>query len=169
MPLPFITQPKAFEVVTVGADPHGSLEIKKLGNLSINERKYLKELTAHLPNLYKEAAHLAKRIASETGDSLVNVYNALIGGDFNYLAESLDQVLEFNEQMELVSQERSVALATTILTFRVDPTWRIADTGDADLIHPELVGAIAEFAANEEARWVKPEAEPVTEESLGNS
>lgn len=167
--LPFITAPKAFESVEVGSANCGVLAIKKLKGLSVNERKYLKELTKDLPDLRKEAVRMAKTIAAEMGTKLVEVYSALTAGDTEYLSDHLEAVLEFQDKMEQVTEQRIPALATTIIKFRIDPAWAIEDTGNADTIHPELVAAIAEFASNEESGWAQPEAAEVTEEDLGNS
>lgn len=171
--LPFITAPKkSFESVEIGTEEIGILSIKKLGGLSINERKYLRTLTKDLPDLRREAVRMAKKIVASSGDRLIDVYNALTVSDTNFLSEYLEEVLEFQRLMEEVSEARQSALATTLLKFRIDPSWTEEKTGDPELIRLDLVALIAEFAQNEENGWRQPEPEPTeeqAEEALGNS
>lgn len=54
--------------------------------------------------------------------------------------------------------------------------WGLQHTGDASLIHPDLVSLIADFAEREDARWAEssepeeqPEGQEVTEEDLKKS
>ena len=60
--LPFITRPKSPEKVTVGKEEIGSLEIPKLKDLSVNERRWIKETLAEMgcPDIRQEAVKLAK-------------------------------------------------------------------------------------------------------------
>jgi siderophore synthetase component len=170
--LPFITKPQGTEKYNVGNAIIGELAIPKLGDLSINERRYLKQVTAELPDLRKEAVKMAKVIADDMEANLLDVYNALTAGDTYYLSNHLGEVIEFQDKMDLVSSQRQMHLATMIIKFRIEPAWETENTGNADLIHPDLVKEIAQFASKEENGWIvaKPEEEePTTEEDLGKS
>lgn len=172
--LPFVTEPQAFELVTVGTPAIGELSIAKLQDLSPNERKYLREQSKSLPDLKREAVKLAQVIAAQIDKTVVEVYTALTNGNTVLLADHLGEVIDFQEKMELVAEARSLLLATLILRFRVmkdaEEPWELEDTGNADVIHPELVSAIAQFAAKEEAGWPESVVQPeLTDEDLGNS
>lgn len=172
--LPFVVAPQPVELVDVGNEQVGTLQIKKLGSLSRNEQGYLKELSKTLPDLKRDAVKLAQRIAKEQGFSAVDVHSALIQGNTELLSDYLDEVLEFQDKINAVAEAREQFLATTILKFRVDAEWELEHTGDADLIHPDLVREIASFAVREENGWTEEappetEAQPMTEEDLGNS
>lgn len=172
--LPFITQPKAAETVEIGNDRTGILEIKKLGGLSINERKYLQQLTKDLPDLQRLAVKMADSIVKSRAAEgekleLIDVYTALTKSNVEYLGNQLDAVLDFQDAMKLVNEQRAMALATMIVKFRIDPAWTEQDTCD---LHPELLTLLAQFAAGEETNWAdaEPGAEPEpTEEDLKNS
>lgn len=173
-PLPFVVEPKTYEVATVGNETCGTLEIKKLGSLSPNEQRYIKELSKDLPDLKRDAVRLAQRIAKEQNYSTVEVHTALIQGQVEMLGDYLEEVLDFQEKIQSVAEQREQFLATAILRFRVDSEWEMKHTGDADLIHPDLVREIAIFATNEEQGWPEElppetEAEAVTDEELGKS
>lgn len=171
--LPFVVAPQPYELAEVGSNRTGKLQIKKLGSLSPNEQRYIKQLSKDLPDLKRDAVRLAQRIAKEQGFSAVDVHSALIQGNAELLSDYLDEVLEFQEAINRVAEQREQFLATAILKFRVDGEWEPEHTGDANLIHPDLVREIALFATREENGWAEeapPEtAEPMTEEDLGNS
>jgi hypothetical protein len=170
--LPFVTEPQGHEVVKVGSPEMGELEIPKFGTLSLNERLYLKKLTKEIPDLRYEAVKMSKAIAAESGSRVVDIYNALTTSNTAVLSEHLDKVLEFQDKLDEITTMRGSALATVIIAFRLVPDWTLAHTGDANLIHPDLVQAVAEFAAQEEQGWAEAPAEaqqPSTDEELGNS
>lgn len=171
MKLPYLTTPAATEKVQIGNEKIGVLELSKLGDFSPNERKWLKDNTKHIPNLRKEAVRMAREIGEEIGQPTLDVYNALTSGDTEYLATHLEKIMEFQDQMEVVTEQRSLFLATMILKFRVVADWTIEDTGNADVIRPELVKEVALFAAKEENGWATEAqtAEPTTEADLGKS
>ena len=174
-PLPFVVTPQPYELVEVGNDTCGKLAIKKIGSLAPNEQEFIKRLSADLPDLKRDAVRLAQRIAKEQSFSAVDVHSALIQGNTELLSDYLEEVLDFQAAINLVANQREQILATCILRFRVDPEWELADTGNADLISPELVREVALFATREENGWVTeeetpPETEqPLTEEDLGKS
>lgn len=182
--LPFVVEPKPVTTVRVGNDEVGILEIKKLNDLSPNERRWIREETKNLPDIRKEIIKLAQAIATKTEEPLLDVYDAL-ANFFNYGkgaealtldADDLEQVIKLQDSMGLTSEQRQVVYATAITKFRLDADWSIEDTGNADLVHPELAAAIAAFGFQEEAHWPQPaeeteeEAPPeLTEEDLGKS
>ncbi|WP_414755554.1 hypothetical protein [Anabaena sp. CCY 9910] len=166
--LPFKTLPQEFEKVTVGNARIGELSIPKYGDLSPNERIYIKN--SGLVDLRKAAVDLAKDIAAKSGLSAIAVYNALTAGDSNTLKEFLSEFIEFQDLMEENAAKRNIVLATTIIKFRVLPEWEIENTQDAAQIPPLLVDAVAEFAKSEESGWVEEtEVTETSEEGLGNS
>jgi hypothetical protein len=173
--LPFAIHPKPVIEEPVGNQDCGVLNIKRLNDLSPNERRFIKEHTKDLPNIQQEAVRLAQRIAEEIGESLVSVYNAIVTNDSQLLGDYLGDLLKFQDLLTEVTSVRAIAMATAILKFRVAKgEWTIEDSGNADLIAPELLGAIAAFASKEENGWEAPketetESEPLTEEVLGES
>lgn len=166
--LPFKTAPASLQKHTVGNPEIGELEIPRMNDLSPNERIFIREHTKLLPDLRTSAVKMARAIASQTGQKLIEVYNALTRGDTNLLADHLEHLVEFQELMDYVTLHRRVATATAILAFRLVPDWTIESTQDASQIHPKLVEALAEFAQQEENGWVVPEENVVdlTEEDI---
>lgn len=176
--LPYAVEPQqTYEEVEVGDPNCGVLHIKKRGSLAPNEQGYIKKLTKEreLPDLKREAVKLAQKIARDMGESVVDVHNALLAGDTAMLGDYLEDVIAFQDMMDFVSLERRQILATTMLKFRIDPEWTLDYSSDADIIHPDLVLALALFAANEENGWPAEEetppepATPPTDEDLGKS
>jgi hypothetical protein len=75
---------------------------------------------------------------------------------------------EFLESLDT----KNIVYATAVIRFRLAPEWTIKQTIDPNVIKPELVTKIAEFAYKEQNGWeeAKPEApKPSTEEELGKS
>lgn len=167
--LPFVTKPKAYELVKIGNPEIGELEIPKLGDLSINEKNFIKDCLKGLPDLQQLAAGLAQKIAAETGKKLVDVYNALTSGDAEFLGEHLGEALEFNAKFTEYTELRRSAMATAILR-RIAPEWTLEQTGDPQELPPQLLIEVADFGYNEELGWPdRKEPEQVTEELLGKS
>ena len=173
MKLPFITKPKSPETLRIGNNDIGVLEIPKLGDLSINERIWIKEQLKNVPDIRKSAAQLAQAIAVKSNITQVEVYDALVSGNTVILQEHLEEVMTFQTLMGEVASARSLMYATAILLFRLAPEWTSEDTGDANQIHPALVAEVATFAFREESQWAKTdedeavEPEVTTDEDLG--
>jgi hypothetical protein len=166
--LPYKTTPKEFEKVAVGNTEVGELEIPKLGDLSPNERTFIKQASKDLPDLRKLAVKLAKDIAAKSGKKLLEVYNALTTGDAEALSEYLEEFVSFQDAMEDNAQRRELIMATAIIKMRLEGDWGIENTGNAEEIHPKLVNLVAQFARNEESGWVQSTTE-TTEDDLGKS
>lgn len=164
--LPYKTSPKEFEKVTIGNSEIGELEIPKLGDLSPNERTFIKELSKDLPDLRQLAVRLAKDVATKSGKKLLEVYDAITIGDAEALGEHLEEFVCFQDAMDANTANRSLIMATAIIKMRICPDWNLENTGNAEEIHPKLVKLIAEFGRNEESGWATS-AEPVTEDDLG--
>lgn len=169
--LPYSSKPKAVEVVEIGNEEIGVLQMKKLGGLSLNEHQFVQQHTEHLPNIQVEAVRIATRIHedsliddSDISVSLLTAYNALMKGKAGDIPNNLEDLLNFQETIAKVGIERQRVLATAVIAFRLVPGWTLEHTGDAELIHPVLSNLVAEFAANEESGWPKPkEAQPAVE------
>ncbi|MBW4598916.1 MAG: hypothetical protein KME29_04710 [Calothrix sp. FI2-JRJ7] len=169
--LPFKTTPREFEKVTVGAPEIGELEFPKYGDLSPNERAYLKTLLKDAPDLRASAVRLARKISTKSGTKLTDVYNALVSADSEALGEYLEEFVEFQALMEDNAKQREIALVTSLIRYRLHKEWTIDDTGNPELLPLKLLEAIAEFARNEENGWqeAQPEQQELTEEDLGKS
>jgi hypothetical protein len=166
--LPFITKPKAYEMVRIGNPEIGELEIPKFGDLSVNERIFVKHATKHLPDLQQLAAQLAKQISRDSGMPMVEVYDSLIDSDLSVLGSYLDNVLDFNTKISEYTQTRDLAIATAILR-RIAPDWTEEQTGDPTQLNPRLLTEVVKFGAKEEKNWKVEEPEPMTDETLGKS
>ncbi|QLE47957.1 hypothetical protein FD724_07385 [Nostoc sp. C057] len=163
--LPFKTTPKEFELAIIGNDVTGILEIPKYGDISPNERLFIK--SANLTDIRIAAVKLAKDIATKSGNKVIDIYNALTQGDSESLAEYLEEFVTFQDLMDETASARNLVLATAVIQ-RLVPDWKLENTGDPNQVHPQLLTLIIEFAKNEEAGW-PAEATPITEEELGNS
>jgi len=163
--LPFKTSPQQFEKVTVGNPEIGELELPKYGDISPNERLFIK--AANLTDIRLAAVKLAKDIAVKSGKQVIDIYNALTQGDSESLAEYLEEFVTFQDLMDEAADARSLVLATAVIQ-RLVPDWKLENTGDPNQLHPQLLTLIIEFAKNEEAGWPTAVTQ-VTEEELGNS
>ncbi|MBW4422619.1 MAG: hypothetical protein KME13_25975 [Myxacorys californica WJT36-NPBG1] len=76
-----------------------------------------------------------------------------------------------NEYLESLPYQNYV-YATAIITFRLDPNWKLEDTMNPELLDYELVREVASFAYKEKNGWKTEEEaakEPSTDEELGKS
>ncbi|MBW4677145.1 MAG: hypothetical protein KME52_25010 [Desmonostoc geniculatum HA4340-LM1] len=162
--LPFKTSPQEFEKAVVGNSQTGELELPKYGDLSPNERLFIK--TANLADIRLEAVKLAKDIATKSGKTVIEIYNALTQGDSESLADYLEEFVTFQDLLEENSVFRNLVLATAVIR-RLVPDWQLENTGDPTQIHPKLLELIIEFARNEESGW-ETSTNLITEEDLGN-
>lgn len=163
--LPFKIQPKAFEIVAIGNDEIGILELPKLQDLSPNERIFIRESMNKSVDLREEAVKIARVISQKSNIPLLEVYNALTTSNTETLSDYLEDFLKFQSLVENHSEHRELVLATVMLR-RLVSEWKIENTGDSAQIHPKLVQLVAEFAAKEESGWTV-EQSALTEEDLG--
>ncbi|WP_375494905.1 hypothetical protein [uncultured Nostoc sp.] len=163
--LPFKTSPQEFEKVTIGNSQIGELELPKYGDISPNERLFIK--AANLADIRIAAVKLAKDIATKSGKKVIDIYNALTQGDSESLADYLEEFVSFQNLMDENSVARNLVLATLVIR-RLVADWQVENTGDPNQVHPQLLAQIVEFAKNEEAGWPAA-ATPITEVDLGNS
>lgn len=164
--LPFKISPQEFEKVVIGNSQVGELELPKYGDISPNERLFIK--SANLADIRISAVRLAKDIAAKSGKKIIDIYNALTQGDSESLADYLEEFVNFQDLLEENSTARNLVLATAIIQ-RLVPDWQLENTGDPNQIHPQLLALVIEFAKNEESGWVSASATQITEEDLGNS
>ena len=164
--LPFKTSPQEFEKVTVGNSRIGELELPKYGDLSPNERLFIKQ--ANLADIRLEAVKLAKAIAAKSGKNIIDIFDALTQGDSESLTDYLEEFVSFQDLMEENSSARNLVLATAVIR-RLVADWQVENTGDPNQIHPQLVELVIEFAKNEESGWVDVAAAEASVEELGNS
>lgn len=162
--LPFKTSPQEFEKVIVGNSQTGILELPKYGDISPNERLFIK--AAKLADIRISAVKLAKDIATKSGTKVIDIYNALTQGDSETLADYLEEFVNFQDLMDENSRQRNLVLATVMLQ-RLVPDWQIENTGDPNQVHPKLLGLVIEFAKKEESGWTETQV-GVTGEDLEN-
>ncbi|WP_375496158.1 hypothetical protein [uncultured Nostoc sp.] len=163
--LPFKTSPQEFEKVTIGNSQIGELELPKYGDISPNERLFIK--AANLVDIRLAAVKLAKDIATKSGEKVIDIFNALTQGDSESLADYLEEFINFQDLMDENSIARNLVLATTVIR-RLVADWQVENSGDPNQLHPQLLNLVIEFAKNEEAGWPTA-ATLITEEDLGNS
>lgn len=81
--LPWKKAPKASEMVEVGSEEYGLIEIPKKTSLTVNEAHFVREETKSFPDIQQQAIQLAADIAKEEGISLVDAFESLTGGGSN--------------------------------------------------------------------------------------
>ncbi|MEP0873359.1 hypothetical protein NDA01_26725 [Trichocoleus desertorum AS-A10] len=194
--LPFVIAPKAEAIKeTVGNEEIGTLELPRINDLSPSDRLFIREHSKNLPNLQREAVKIAKsikaqrptrqvpQVAEETDEesgvvvaqSLVEttvelglheIYSALIASDTETLGEFLGEILDYQDVLERLIDERPLIMATAMLR-RIEPNWTLEDTTTS--VSSKLVSELNQFGLKEENGWKTPDAsaEPLTDEQLG--
>ncbi|MEH2201186.1 hypothetical protein [Nostoc sp.] len=163
--LPFKTTPEEFEKVTIGNPKIGELELPKYGDISPNERLFIK--AANLVDIRIAAVKLAKDIAIKSSRKVIEIYNALTQGDSDSLQDYLEEFVNFQDLLENNTVSRNLVLATAVIQ-RLVPDWQVENSGDPNQIHPQLLNLVIEFAKNEESGWAEITAIATSEEDLGN-
>ena len=161
--LPYQTQPQG-DSCLVGDTVCGTLSIPRYGSLTPNELIYFKELTARLPDMKGAVVKTCTKISKEVGCSFMAVYNEITTGNLNIVGDYLEDIFHLDGIEPIAKQGHVLAMAATIIKFRIAPEWTLSNTEDPKQIHPLLVQKIAEFGDNEMQGWKK--SEEVTEESL---
>jgi hypothetical protein len=181
--LPFVIAPKAEPIkVTVGNEEIGVLELPRINDLSPSDRLYIREASKDLPNLQRQAVRIAKEIKAQrptregvdsegnaiaTEMGLAEIYSALIASDTELLGEFLSEILDYQDVLQRLIDERPAIMATAMLK-RIESDWTLEDTMTS--VSSKLLSEINQFALKEENGWEeKPavEAEPLTDQKLG--
>ncbi len=90
----------------------------------------------------------------------------------DWYAPTYQDIQELTDEFLESLKRKNIVYATAMIRFRQLPDWTIEHTIDPNVIKPDLVTKIAEFAYKEQDGWeeAKPEApKPSTEEELGKS
>nr|WP_290224238.1 hypothetical protein [Trichocoleus desertorum] len=183
--LPFVIAPKAEPIKeTVGNEEIGTLELPRINDLSPSDRLFIRQASKDLPNLQREAVKIAKSIKAQRPTKevfqdpeatepqppvemgLAEIYSALISSDTELLGEFLGEILDYQDVLQRLIDERPVIMATAMLK-RIDSEWTLEDTMQLD---SKLVSELNQFALKEESGWdEKPatEVEPLTDQKLG--
>ncbi|HYX18045.1 MAG TPA: hypothetical protein VE944_27515, partial [Nostoc sp.] len=123
---------------------------------------------ANLADIRIAAVKLAKDIAIKSDKKVIEIYNALTQGDSDSLQDFLEEFVNFQDLLENNTVSRNLVLATAVIQ-RLVPEWQVENSGDPNLIHPQLLNLVIEFAKNEESGWQDVAATEITETDLGNS
>jgi hypothetical protein len=182
-PLPFRTAPQAAERV-VGDARSGELVFPVMGDLSVREQLYISQALAQRSS-FVEIAKVSNKIARAEKIAplaahrfLSNVIAQALG-----LGEDLEDVnenrrIKYAKEIEdlsamLLEQQwrRQVAYAAAVIRYRIKGQQHF-DLSDAEALGKGLVGAIYQFALEEEvaslpAGPTPAEADAMTEEGLG--
>jgi len=162
--LPFKTTPQEYEKVVVGDSNIGEIEFPKYWDLTPNERIFIKDNTADIPDVRAIALEIASEIAGKSAIPLGQAFQLLFDGNVDALSSHIPEVLKFQDLATENPKQRSYVTATALIKFRLGlDDWTIENTQDITQIHPKLVKEIAEFAQNEERGWRKDEEETKSE------
>lgn len=161
--LKFKVAPKPAELIPVGDEETGILEVPKYGRLSEKENLFIKEESADLPDFQEEAVKLAKKISDESDLTLLQVYQALLSGELTLIQDHLESVIDFQLKTGGMVSKLNIIRATAIIKQRIDPEWTLENTSDANLIHPRLVELLADFALKELNGWDEDAPEEAVE------
>lgn len=183
-PLPFRTAPRTAERV-IGDEIAGELVFPVFGDLSVREQAFISERLATRSS-FVEIAKVSNRIARAEKIAplaahrfLSNVIAQALGvGDDELDAINENRRLKYAAEIEdlsamLVQQQwrRQVVMAAALIRFRLKGQ-EAFDVEDAEALGKTLVGAIYQFALEEEVARLPTgpspaEADALTDESLG--
>jgi hypothetical protein len=167
--LPFIIEPKQ-EAANVGREGMGVVELPryyalqddKLAFVADNEISYEK-LAIDTAKAIREKSSEVVSPVSATGDaappvpqkedenSVIATANALLGRDYEFFVDNIDELLNFSKQKKHISRHQDVILVTAIIKYRLVSDWTIENTKDATLLTPGLFAELLKFAKEEEA------------------
>lgn len=133
--LPFVIQPaRKYETVSVGNAEIGVLEIEKYGDLTMPERRFIKE--QNLFNYAKELATLAKEVSHKHGDRFAYVNDRINAYIFGGVIEG-DVVAVDGKEGRVIGVEYDKAFALKSIEVVIDGEAIDATLDQIELISPE--------------------------------
>jgi len=156
--LPFVIQPKKnTEIVRIGNEDIGVVEIERRGYLTVAEKSFVDNVMQGSDGVTHMVV-LANKIARQKEVTPEEAYMAIAevmqGNANNPLEESISdsygvQVSEIASKMAESLQRRSIAAATILIQSRINNEWSVEDTLKLD---PQLVAEFNSFYEKEEQR-----------------
>jgi len=163
--LPFVVQPKKnSEIVKIGNNEIGVVEIERKGYLSVAEKAFVDSVMQGSDGI-AHMVFLANRISREKKTSPEKAYMAITEVMQGKVEDKLCDMIsnEYGEEIASVTskmteslQRRAIAATTVLIQTRVNSDWTIEDTLKLD---PEFLNQFGALYDREEQR------EPVTAES----
>lgn len=165
--IPWKTPAKTVDLVSVGNEDYGVLELPRYRSLTINEAQFIRENTGNLPDTQEMALQLAVDISNAKGVPFQEVFLAMSSGGES-AGEYAPQLIKLQKEMALVAPIRNTILATAMLRRLMGSDWTIEQTSEE--IPSPLIEELAAFCGKEMNGWIEPleDNEPVTEETLKN-
>lgn len=163
--LPFVVQPKKnTEIVRIGNEEIGILEIERKGYLSVAEKAFVESVMQGSDGV-ASIVFLANKISKEHKTTAEKAYIAITevmqGNTSGKLQETIsneygDEVTQITSKMAESMQRRAIAATTVLIQTRINHEWTFEDTLKLD---PEFINQFVELYDKEEQR------EPVKAES----
>lgn len=156
--LPFVVQPKNFtEVVRIGNDEIGIIEIVRKGYLSVAEKAFVdnvmqgSEGVANVVFLANKIAKESKVTAEKAYLAITEVMQGNIEGKLNQLVyeNHSEEVSAITGKMAESMQRRALAAATILIQTRINHEWGFEDTLKLD---PQFIEQLVDLYDKEEQR-----------------
>lgn len=154
--LPFVVQPKKnIEIIKIGDESSGVIEIKRKGYLSVAEKAFVDNIMQGSDGV-ASIVLLANKVSQQRKIPPEKAYMAITtcmsGGERgpleNTIAEEYGSDLAYiTSKMAEAMQRRAICAATILLQTRVNHEWSIDDTLE---LHPTLVQQLNELYDREE-------------------
>lgn len=173
--LPFVVQPKKnTEIVRLGNEQVGVIEIERKGYLSVAEKTFVDNVMQGSDGV-SGLVHLANKVSREQKTTPEKAYLAITEVMSGVSVGKLESIIstEYSEEIAEVStkmtdaiQRRSIAATTILIQTRINHEWTVADTLTLD---PELLTDFTMLYDREEQREpvVKEKEEEEAKEIVG--
>lgn len=156
--LPFVVQPKKnTEIVRLGNEDIGIVEIQRKGYLSVAEKTFVDSVMQGSDGV-SSMVLLANRVARDHKTTAEKAYIAISdvmqGQTDSKLAtavanECSEQIAQITAKMTESLQRRSIAATTVLIQTRIDHNWSFEDTMKLD---PQMLDEFIGFYEKEEQR-----------------
>lgn len=161
--LPFVVQPKKnTEIVRLGNEEIGIIEIERKGYLSVAEKAFVDNVTQGSDGV-SQIVFLANKLSKQHKTTPEKAYIAItevmqgkVEGRLNEIIanECGEDLAAITSRMTESIQRRAIAAATVLIQTRINHEWTFEDTLTLD---PELLNQFVELYDREEQREpVKP-------------
>ena len=163
--LPFVVEPKQ-DVARVGHEGIGVVELPRYYALQDNEVAFIADNEISSEKLAIDTAKAIREKSAEVsatgdavspvpqeegGNSVVATANALLGRDYEFFVDNVDELLDFSKRRKNITRHQDVVLVTAIIKYRLVSDWTIENTKDASLLTPGLFAELLKFAREEES------------------
>jgi len=170
--LPFLVNPARENLVEIGDDVCGTIQLPRYDDITPNEKMFIDEKIKELPDTEALLIKLVNTIGKETGTPLKEVWEQVRNNDAAALIEGdMEGLMALRHVQAETAGLKRLIYASAMLKFRCKECkdWTEEDIANPQIVPPRMLRYLEEFCIKEMNRGQLPLSEIDAEDNIDES